>query len=494
MRRRTFLQAGALTALGPAALARTSRPGDHPNILVIMSDEHNAAVTGCYGNKVVQTPNLDRIARRGITFDCCYTNSPLCVPSRMAFTAGKYISRTGAWSNGCWLPSDDYPSIARVMTAAGYDSLLCGKQHYDRTRRYGFTEIAKIGNNSNKTGRGGRRRADDLPGNPSKLSSRFSQFHAGDSSILAHDRKVTAGVLDFLSKRKRSERPFFLFAGYLAPHFPLIVPQAFWDAYKGRVAMPEIPPGHLDALPLNYKHLRAGFQIEAVPPEIVRKGRELYYGLTQWFDRQVGKVLDTLADGQVADNTVVVYTTDHGENMGEHGLWWKNCMYEHAARIPLIVSWPQRWTPWQRRSEACSMVDLVQTIAELGGGTVPDDWNGDSMCDWMDDAGSGWKDRAVSEYYAHNIASGYAMLRATRYKYVYHTRMDANHGPQRELYDLAADPGEFTNVAAHPAQQKRIEKMHAELVRELGEDPDETELRCRADYARGYDRPERSKK
>ena len=121
MRRRTFLQAGTLGTLGSAALAAARPPEDRPNILVIMSDEHNTAVTGCYGNKVVQTPNLDRIAAGGVTFDCCYTNSPLCVPSRMAFTAGKYISRTGAWSNGCWLPSDDYPSIARVMTAAGYD-------------------------------------------------------------------------------------------------------------------------------------------------------------------------------------------------------------------------------------------------------------------------------------------------------------------------------------------------------------------------------------
>lgn len=139
------------------------------------------------------------------------------------------------------------------------------------------------------------------------------------------------------------------------------------------------------------------------------------------------------------------------------------------------------------------MVDLVRTIAELGGGRTPGDWNGDSMCPWMDDAGAGWKDRAVSEYYAHNIASGYAMLRTGEYKYVYHTRMDANHGPQRELYNLVADPGEFKNLASDPDRQKRIRKMHAELVAELGEDPDETERRCRADYARGYGRPQRGK-
>jgi choline-sulfatase len=142
------------------------------------------------------------------------------------------------------------------------------------------------------------------------------------------------------------------------------------------------------------------------------------------------------------------------------------------------------------------MVDLVQTIAELGGAETPGDWNGESMCRWMDDGETAWKDRAVSEYYAHNIASGYAMLRTGKYKYVYHTRMDADHPPERELYDLEADPGEFHNLASDPHQSGRIARMHAQLVEELGEDPDETELRCRADYARGYGRtqPGRNKR
>lgn len=494
MRRRTFLQAAAAATLGSAATARpiSGRSERRPNILVIMSDEHNASVTGCYGNRTVQTPNLDRLARRGITFDCCYTNSPLCVPSRMAFTAGKYVSRTGAWNNACWLPSDDYPSIARLMTAAGYDSLLCGKQHYDSTRRYGFSEIGGSFNHSYKTGHGNRRPADKLPGDPNKLSGRFDHLYAGESVVHKHDRQVTAGVLDFLAKHRRGQRPFFLFAGYLTPHFPLVVPQAYWDPYKGRVPMPVIPPGHLDVLPLNYQHLRAAFYTWNVPAQIVRKGRELYYGLTQWFDGQVGRVLAALARSQAADDTVVIYTSDHGENMGEHGLWWKNCLYEHAARIPLIVSWPRRFNGAQRRREACSMVDLVQTIAQLGGAETPHDWDGDSLCDWMDDPHSAWKDRAVSEYYADKVASGYAMLRTGRYKYVYHARMDRWRGPQRELYDLELDPGEFRNLASHPTQRQRIARMHASLVKELGQEPDETELRCRADYAKGYGRPRKA--
>jgi len=489
--RRRFLEgaaAGAAALAGSrwlmAAPARRERP---PNILVIMSDEHNAGVTGCYGSKLVRTPHLDQLAASGVAFENAYTNSPLCVPARLAFTAGKYISRIGAWSNDCSLPSPDYPSLPRLMNAAGYESFLCGKQHYDATCRYGFTEIGGNMNNGHMTGRGARRAADSLASHG--LSPRFADFRVAEKAAhQAHDTRVTDGVRDFLAKRKRGDKPFFLFAGYLAPHFPLLVPQPYYEPYRDKVPMPVIPAGHLEGLPLNYKHLRAGFQMTNVPDDIVRKGRELYHGLTQRVDDEIGKVLGALAKSDVAQDTVVVYTTDHGENMGEHGLWWKNCMYEHAARVPLLVSWPERWKGGQRRAGACSLVDVVQTIAELGGAAPADDWNGASLCRWLDEPKAPWKDVAVSEYYAHNIASGYAMLRAGQLKYVYHTPPDKAHPAQRELYDLAADPGEFTNLAARPEHVARIEQLHAALVKELGEHPDETELRCRADYAKGYGR------
>ena len=487
--RREFLQAAGLAAglfMTPRSVFCGVKSANKPNILVIISDEHNASVLGCYGNDIIQTPHLDVIARRGVTFQSCYCNSPLCVPSRLSFTSGKYASRVGAWSNSCWLPSADYPSLPRIMNAAGYESILCGKMHYDRTRRYGFTEIGGNMNNSKKTGKGGRRKADDLTPKPG-ISRRFDDFHTGDdSSIVTHDRTVTGETVEFISNRKDSDKPFFMIAGYIAPHFPLIVPEEYWQQYQGKVSMPVIPEGHLESQPRNYKHLRIGFNVEDVPDEIVLKGRELYYGLTQWLDEEIGKVLESLANSEVADNTVVIYTTDHGENMGEHGLWWKNCMYEHASRVPLIISWPARWNGGQQRTQACSLVDVVQTIAELGGADVPGDWNGDSMIRWLDNAGTEWKDLAVSEYYAHNIASGFAMIRMGRYKYVYHNPADANHPAQQELYDLQTDPGEFNNLATRKEYRQRVRIMHTSLVNEIGEHPNKTEKRCRADFASGY--------
>jgi choline-sulfatase len=169
-------------------------------------------------------------------------------------------------------------------------------------------------------------------------------------------------------------------------------------------------------------------------------------------------------------------------------------MYEHASRVPLIVSWPARWKGGQRRTQACSLLDVVQTAAELGAADVPADWNGDSMIRWLDDPATEWKDLAVSEYYAHNIASGFAMIRMGRYKYVYHASADANHPAEQELYDLESDPDEFNNLAGKEKYKKRVGLMHAALAKEIGEHPDTTEQRCRADYARGYSRSDGKRK
>ncbi|MFW5828987.1 MAG: sulfatase, partial [Planctomycetota bacterium] len=186
----------------------------------------------------------------------------------------------------------------------------------------------------------------------------------------------------------------------------------------------------------------------------------------------------------LAEDTVVIYTSDHGENKGDHGLWWKNCMYEHGARVPLIVSWPARWAGGQRRSGVCSLLDLVQTIAAIAEAELPEHCDGDSLVPLLDDPSSAWKDCAISEYYSHPICSGFQMYRQGPWKYVYHTRPDEAHEPERELYHLGDDPGEFHNLAEQKEQAERCRRMHDALVAELGDDPDAIEQRCRNDFAR----------
>ena len=484
--RRDFLKLAGAGAAGALLLPRYGRSAEaatKPNILFIMSDEHNATVLGANGNKLIRTPNLDALAGNGISFDACYCNSPLCVPSRESFLSGQYVSRNGVCGNSCELPRADIPAVPNLLNAAGYESFLCGKMHLAADRRYGYVDVGGDFNNSRKGGGVSRRAVDDLPGHG--LSERFNSFHPGDkSSILQHDLKVTAGAVDFLKNRKAGDRPFFFTVGYLAPHFPLVVPEKYWKNYEGRIPLPNIPPGYLDTLPLNYQHVRAGFQMEHVPPEVVKKGRELYYGLTQWLDEQVGQVLAALRASPLAENTVILYTTDHGENMGEHGFWWKNVMFDSATRIPLIVSWPPRWKGGARRTGVCSLVDVARTLVELGGGAAPANWDGTSMLPWLDRAGTPWKDQAVVEYYSHPIASGYVMIRKGHFKYTYHTPQDAKHPAQRELYDLSTDPGELKNLAADPACADKVAELHAALLKELREDPDATEKRCLAGNVR----------
>lgn len=491
--RREFLKiagagAAALSisqALQTAVAAAPS--GKKPNILVIMSDEHNANVLGCYGDLIARTPNLDKLAARGVVFERNYCNSPLCVPSRLSFTAGRYVSQVSAWNNSCKLPENLPTALPRVMNNAGYDSVLCGKMHYDAQCRYGFRDVGGDMNTSHMNGRGGRKALDDIkPHVP--LSARYNEFHTGDdSSIMHHDLRVTKGAVEFFNGRKQSrDKPFFMLCGYLAPHFPLIVPEKYWKHFEGKVPMPNVPEGLIESLPLNYHALRAGFGYTDVTPETVKKGRELYYGLTEWLDEQVGQVLAALQASGEADNTVIIYTADHGENMGEHGLWWKNALYDAAARVPLIVSYPARWKGGQRRTQACSLVDVVATIAELGGQPKPQEWDGDSLCAWLDDEKAPWKDQAISEYYAHNILSGYAMIRTGDWKYIYHSAIDAQHPGQSELFNLKNDPGELKNLAVNPEYAALAEQLHARLIKEIGEDPDKTEQRCRLENAKGY--------
>ena len=242
--RRQMLKATASAASLPLlGLAATS--SKRPNLLVIMSDEHTASITGCYGNRIVRTPNLDSLAAKGVTFDACYTPSPLCVPARLAFTSGKYISRNGAWSNSAWLPSNDVASLPRLLNDAGYETVLCGKMHYDRTRRYGFSKDLGLRNRSRKSGRCGRRRADDLAGKPG-ISGRFRDFRVAEEDknpVMRGDLDVTKEASAYLRSRRSDDKPYFMLAGYVAPHFPLIIPQEYWERYRDRVPMPVLPPG-----------------------------------------------------------------------------------------------------------------------------------------------------------------------------------------------------------------------------------------------------------
>lgn len=457
-----------------------------------MSDEHHAGVMGCAGDKIARTPNLDALAARGVLFPAHYCSSPICTPSRQTFTTGKYVSGHNVWSNTPGVP-EGTPTLPRLLNSVGYESYLDGKMHYKGGETHGFhiiqeksgattppKDAASLARPSTNPKPRRRLPAGVFPDQGPELGEEFKNAGSEEAMDTFVDVARRENAIKFLRERQPGAKPFFLTVGFIAPHYPLVAPAEYLAHYRDKVPLPEIPAGYVDSLPLNYKHLRNDRKFENVPPATVKAALEGYYARVEWIDHQIGQVLDALKASPFADNTIVVYTSDHGENMGEHGLWWKNCMYDSGARVPLIMSWPAQWKGGQTRGGACGMVDLVQTVANVAGAKPPADWKGESMVPWLDDPKHTWRDLAVSEYYAGYTASGIAMIRQGDWKYVYHTRADEQHGAERELYNLRLDPKELRNLAADPTNAGRMASMHAALVLETGEDPETTETRWRA--------------
>lgn len=467
------------------AFSQTSKK---PNIIMIISDEHNASIMGCSGDPFVHTPNLDKLAAGGILFTSNYASSPICAPSRQSMTVGKYVSHHNVWANSGTSPNN-IPSLPRILTQNGYDSYLVGGMHYNGMN-YGlsaYTAARQIVPPADK-----KKRAEDLVPKPRKriqagvfknngteLGKEFHPIGLTNEMDKVIDVQRTKDALSFVNTRKQEDNPFFLIVGLNAPHYPLIAPKEYLDKYTGKIPMPNIPENYLEKLPLNYRHLRNERKFENVPADIVKLARESYYARVEWLDGQIGKILDALKTSAFSDNTIIIYTSDHGENLGEHGLWWKNCLYDCAAKVPLIINWSERWKGGQKRDQACGSVDLVQTIAALGGAKTPKDWDGDSLIPWLDNPAYRWKDMAISEYYADYISSGITMIRQGDWKYVYHSRADYSHGPETELFNLKTDPAELNNLAARPQYKDKIAFLHKALVKELGEEPEKTEQRWR---------------
>lgn len=431
-----------------------------PNFLIIMTDEHNPFVSEPFGHPFIRTPNIQRLTERGVLFENAYCNSPLCVPSRASFMTGKYVHRIGVWDNATSLSSNE-PTWAHRLNLAGYDTAISGKMHFiGEDQRHGFQ----------------RRLVSDIHGKYHRAlvdwdtkegwataghRQRLAEAGPGDYLYQQYDDCVTARAVEYLAEPERKERPWALCVGLITPHFPLIVRESYWNLYYPQHAdLPNIPPGHLDAQHPQSKRLREYFGLSAATEEQVRRGRAAYYGLVTFADERIGMVLDALERNGLDDDTVVVYVSDHGEMMGEHGLWWKCSFYEGSSRIPFIVSWPRRFAPG-RRAAITSLVDLTRTVLDLAGCDVHEaDLDGQVLTGLLDGTQPDGGGLAFSEYEAHGTDRPARMVRRGQYKLNYY------HGEPVELFDLAADPGEFNDLAASPAHAAIREELTALVLRD----------------------------
>lgn len=451
---------------------------DKPNILVIQADQMTPFILPAYGNKIALTPNIDRLAANGAVFENAYCNFPLCVPSRMSMLTGRLTSAIAQWDNAVELPAS-VPTLAHHMRAAGYHTVLCGKMHFiGPDQVHGFDE---------------RITTDIYPSNfawtpdwivgeryrPTGINPR-AVVEAGQSrrnlQVDYDDEVAHAGVQKVYDlARFNRDRPFMMWVSFTHPHSPFVTHPKYWDMFEhDKIDMPKVDPIPVDELDqmsrwLHYGHAQDLLTIEE---EHVRNARHAYYGMCAYIDEKVGQMMSVLEDMDLLDNTIIVFTSDHGEMLGERGMWFKQSFFESSSRVPLIVTQPGGIGAG-RVSEITSLVDLLPTFVAWGGGTPPTDvspLDGHNLTPLINGDTAGWDNSVVVEYTGEGVSAPCRMVRRDNYKYIY------THGHPPQLFDLDADPLELTNLAGNEAVARIEARLRDELMRDY--DPDDVNRRC----------------
>jgi len=445
------------------------------NVLFLLSDEHSRRVLGCYGNSVVRTPNLDALAARGTRFRSAYCQTPICVPSRASLATGRYAHTIGSWDNATPYLGNGASSWGHRLTARGHRVTTIGKLHYRRSEDpSGFPDQRIPMHVLEGTGDLYALLRGDMPARPD-ARKRVLEAGPGESEYVRYDRAIAETAARWLREEAQDEmRPWVLFVGFVSPHFPLIVPDRYFDQYDPD-ALP-LPvqwnsrdwPRH----PVLTMKRRQQLLDEPVDEKTLRRAVRAYYGLVTFLDEQVGTVLQALGEAGLADTTRVVYSTDHGEMLGEHGLWWKSVMYESAVAVPLIMAGPDVLQGAEVETSAM-LVDLFPTVLEaVGVEPAPEDAGlpGQSLFRLAEEPPR--LRIAFSEYHAVFSPSGIFMVRDARYKYVHYV------GYPPQLFDVVADPDECSDLATDARYTDVLSRLQRELRAIV--DPEETDGRAKA--------------
>jgi choline-sulfatase len=444
------------------------------NVIVIMTDELRRDALGCYGSTIARTPHIDALAARGLRFDAAYTPCPICVPARGAIATGRYVHEIGCWSNA--QPYAGVPdSWHHRLRADGCRVVSIGKLHFRGGDDNGFTE--EIRPLHVKDGRGWvhglLRDREDLFD-----ASEFARaIGPGEDGYSDFDREACAGALDWIRDRAHapSDRPWALYLSFLRPHYPLTCPPEYYALHE-----PEHMPLPLAATPgMGTDHpilagMRRACDYDApFTDEKRRIAVASYHGLVSFVDDMVGRVLATLAATGQAETTCILFTSDHGECLGDRGFWTKMVMYEESAAVPLILAGPDiapGVVP-----DPVSLIDIYPTVLDLAGVDRPANAppHGRSL---LETARSPDPERPIlSEYHDYGAATAMMMLRQGRWKLV------AYPGFDDQLFDLTEDPGETRDLGRDPAHAAIRSHLNA-CLRGIA-DPAETNARAFADQA-----------
>lgn len=477
-----------------------------PNVLIIMTDQHRSDMMTCAGRNDVPTPNIDRIAANGVRFTNAYCPYPVCLASRSSLLTGLYSHTTGAINNRDRLDWR-YRTVAHHFSDHGYLTGLIGKMHFNDAHKHGFEYYLsvndwlmylgpKTGKYANEIGNhplgahffntliddgAGFPDVSDVWDGPSPWVGRVDRY---DFDSMASELEAEEHLDAFIARetvklmRRYQDQPFFLVASFMKPHSPFFPPKAYADLYP--VDDMELPAvGDLEQYP---EHLREKInRFNGIDPKLRKAHMAGYRGNLAFVDKCVGEVVDALEELGLLDNTIVVYTSDHGEMDGDHGLYQKFCMFEPAVKVPLIVSYPKR-IPENKVTEALTeYIGLYPTLAELtqtplkqgttnvGTLQAPECMDARSFTDILYHPDHEGPDAVFSEHNLRSAVPSY-MIRTKRYKYIY------NHGGSaHELYDLEQDPGEAVNLIDKQELKPIVEELQARLF--AWYDPEQNQYR-----------------
>lgn len=437
-----------------------------PNVLFLLSDEHSPRFLGCLPAnerpEPVETPALDRLAKTGTRFANAYCAMPLCTPSRLCLLAGREVRGAGAWDNGSVL-RPELPTWPGAFAKAGYETCLVGKMHLGGSVQYVGFRHRPYGDLTGKAGH----QWEPLDADGDRLRGRTAD--AGVTQIpesLLQETVVNEETIAFLREHvsAKPEQPWFLCASYSRPHFPLTAPKRWIDRYPPSSITPPTPGPTGDAQdhPMT-QGMRDGFKVDQITSDEAAKARAAYFACVSYFDQIVGDLLVRLEASGLLDNTIIVYTSDHGELAGEHGLWWKHGWFDNCTRVPLIVSTPESRRAGAGRvlSTPVSLLDLFPTLATMCGVPVPDGLDGADVSRSIRE-GVEPEDRPI---FCDNLVprwgagTEFRAIRWKRWKYV-----TFRNAPPL-LFDLVEDPAEQHDLLRSPLSPEASEaKTYLERI------------------------------
>ena len=433
-----------------------------PNILLIMTDQHNPRIAGFAGDSVVDTAALDHLAGESVRFDAAYCQSPLCVPSRMSMLTGKWAHNCSGWDNGSVL-FPDHATLPGWLAQHGYATSAAGKMHFRGHEQMHGWQYRPYGDLVDS------RFPCHQPDPPQTADGRWTAHatgrfpFAGVTSLpesMLVDNVVTTESLAWLLEFSdgHPDQPWFFCASYSRPHHPLTAPARYTKKYvRSDLQLPALPPGYPDDLHPHDRFVVDDFRLAEFSVEEQRRALAAYYACVDFVDDCIGRLLNGLQGAGCLENTYIVYTTDHGDMAAEHGLWWKRTYYDASARVPLLVcgpgiplgaavSWP------------VELVDLFPTVCDWAEIDVPSALDGESLVPLLEGR-SARRQKAIarSELLGGKVETRFRMVRDQRWKAVAFPT-----APMR-LFDMQNDPGEEHDLATNPPGEAPVAELCAAL-------------------------------